>query len=79
MSITVRQDFISFCNTRKHTLLYKYPNATAQEIVALMLHEFKELTPLPPAFIDSKEPASENDINISFESLTISGLLFEKK
>jgi hypothetical protein len=75
MSIVVRQDFINFCNTRKHVLLHRYPNATAQEIVALMLHEFNELTPLPPPYINS----ATNEIEQKFESLTISGMLFNEK
>lgn len=44
MSVSVRQDFVAFCNTQKHILLDRYPNATAQEIVALLIHEFRKIT-----------------------------------
>ena len=76
MSISVRENFIIFANTRKHMLLYQYPNATAQEIVSLMLKEFSELTLLPPPYLTSSPtPPLER----AFEPLTISGLLFVKK
>lgn len=78
MSTSGRNEFINFCNTRKNTLLKKYPKATAEEIVKLMIHEFNELTPLPPSFIDSKNNTTL-DIERAFEPLTISGLLFVKK
>lgn len=70
------QDFIAFANTRKHTLLYQYPNATAQEIVTLMLKEFSELTLLPPPYVTSTKSLQ---LERAFEPLTISGLLFVKK
>lgn len=62
------KDFINFCNIRKYVLLDQYPNATPQEIVSLMVHEFKELTPLPPPYI-----------TVYQKPLTISEMLFCKK
>jgi hypothetical protein len=62
-----RDDFVNFCNIRKHVLLDQYPNATAQEIVSLMVSEFNELTPLPPPYLAEKKP------------ITISDMLFGKK
>jgi hypothetical protein len=44
-----------------------FPNATAQEIVNLMVVEFNELTPLPPPYLAEKKP------------ITISDMLFGKK
>ena len=64
------KDFINFCNIRKYVLLDQYPNASAQEIVNLMVHEFNELTPLPPPYIT---------VDKKTKPLTISELLFGKK
>ena len=68
--IAIRKDFINFCNIRKHVLLDQYPNATAQEIVSLMVIEFNDLTPLPPPYLVEKNKE---------KSITISDMLFGKK
>jgi hypothetical protein len=57
-------------------LMEQYPKARPEDIVEILIREFKSLTELPPALTKS---TSEDNIIRQFGAVTISGVLFFDK
>ena len=79
MPDSVNCDFINYCNVRKEVLLVQNPNASADEIVALLVNEFNSLTPLPPSPVKRSAILTNTKIDRPFVPTTISTILFPSK